>query len=252
MAALAALAVYLDGSSELVHGVRIGGFGLCSDAGLSFSSPLLVHDPQTNIRAELWAALWALRRDQPGVREVFCSDCNLVFLGVTGGGAARWKRHGWRNASGPVSHVDIWEEVLGLCLRFVGEVCWLKVPAHYGVPGNEDADTLANEGRLDSPLYLLPLAAGGVTRSSDEDEVAWHMIWLRTNPFWNRWRGWSPWRNASTTTRTWTGGGYGEGEVPGERPCTPPPLYPRDFWSPVSVSSGPTSLPRLASQTLNF
>ena len=38
------------------------------------------------------------------------------------------------------------------------------------MPGNEDADTLANEGRLDSPLYLLPLAAGGVTRSSDEDE----------------------------------------------------------------------------------
>ena len=163
------VAVYLDGSSELVHGVHIGGFGVCSDAGLGFSSLLPVHDPQTNIRAELWAALWTLRRHQPGVREVFCTDCSLVFLGLTGA-AARWKRHGWCNASGPVSHVDIWEEVLGLCLRFVGEVCWLKVPAHCGVPGNEDADTLANEGRLDSPLYLLPLAAGGVTRSSDEDE----------------------------------------------------------------------------------
>ena len=56
------VAVYLDGSSELVHGVRIGGLAVCSDAGLSFSSPLPVHDPQTNIRAELWAALWALRR----------------------------------------------------------------------------------------------------------------------------------------------------------------------------------------------
>ena len=112
------VAVYLDGSSELVHGVRIGGFGVCSDAGLGFSSPLPVHDPQTNIMAELWAALWALRRHQPGVREVFCTDCNLVFLG-----AARWRRHGWRNASGPVAHVDIWEHVLGLCLRFVGELC---------------------------------------------------------------------------------------------------------------------------------
>ena len=30
------VAVYLDGSSELVHGVRIGGFDVCSDAGLSF------------------------------------------------------------------------------------------------------------------------------------------------------------------------------------------------------------------------
>ena len=80
------VAVYLDGSSELVHSVRIGGFGVCSDNGLSFSSPLPVQDPQTNIRAALWAALWALRRQQPGVREVFCTECNLVYLGVTGGG----------------------------------------------------------------------------------------------------------------------------------------------------------------------
>ena len=44
----------------------------------------------------------------------------------------------------------------------------------------------------------------------------------------------------------------GEGGT-GERPCTPPPpLYLRDFWSKVSVSSGATSLPRLASQSLNF
>ena len=49
-----------------------------------------------------------------------------------------------------------------------------------------------------------------------------------------------------------TGGECLEGEVPGERACTPPPLYPRDFWSPVSVSSGTTTLPCLASQTLNF
>ena len=80
------VAIYLDGSSDLVHGVRIGGFGVSSDSDLSFSSPLPLHDTQTNIRAELWAALWALRRHQPGVREVFCTDSNLVFLGVTGGG----------------------------------------------------------------------------------------------------------------------------------------------------------------------
>ena len=43
-----------------------------------------------------------------------------------------------------------------------------------------------------------------------------------------------------------------DGEGMGERPCTPPPLYPRDFWSPVSVSPGATSLPRLASLSLNF
>ena len=34
-----------------------------------------------------------------------------------------------------------------------------------------------------------------------------HMIWLRTIPFWSRWRGWSPWRTALITSRTRTGGG---------------------------------------------
>ena len=86
------LAVYLDGSSELVSGVRVGGFGVSTDVGLCFSSPLPVHDPQTNIRAQLWPALWALRRHEPGTREFFCTDCNLVYLGATGG-AAKWKRH---------------------------------------------------------------------------------------------------------------------------------------------------------------
>ena len=52
----------------------------------------------------------------------------------------------------------------------MGEVCWLKVPAHCSVPGYEEADTLTNEGRLDSPLYLLPAAASGVSGCSDEDD----------------------------------------------------------------------------------
>ena len=35
------VAIYLDGSGELVHGVRIGGFGVCSDSGLVFRPPCL-------------------------------------------------------------------------------------------------------------------------------------------------------------------------------------------------------------------
>ena len=158
---------------------------------------------------------------------MFCTDCNLVFLAVTGG-AAQWKRHGWRNASGPVSHLDIWEEVLRLCLRFVGEVCWLKVPAHCGMPGNEDADTLANEGWLDSALYLLPLVAGGVTRSSDEDEGV-----CQAHDMVDDYSILESVEDCLNYDSDSDGGGYGEGEVPGERPCTPPPLYPGDFWAPT-------------------
>ena len=163
------VAVYLDGSSELVRGVRIGGFGVCSDASLSFSSPLHVHDLRriSGRSCGLLCGHFGVTSQASG--RCFAQTAIWCF-GGSRGGAAQWKQHGWRNASGPVSHVDIWEEVLGLCLRFVGEVCWLKVRAHCVVPGNEDADTLANERRLDSPLYLPPLAAGGVLRSSDEDE----------------------------------------------------------------------------------
>ena len=121
------------------------------------------------------------------------------------------------------------------------------------MPGNEDADTLANEGRLDSPLYLLPLAAGGVTRSSDEDEgVCQAHDMVEDFSILEQVEGLESVEDCLNYDWDSDGGGYGEGEVPGERPCTPPPLYPRDFWSPVSVSSGATSLPRLASQTLNF
>ena len=54
--------------------------------------------------------------------------------------------------------------------KYICEVCWLKVPAHCGVPGNEQADALANEGRLDSPLYLLPAVLGGTVSDADDDD----------------------------------------------------------------------------------
>ena len=149
--------------------------------------------------------------------------------------------------------MDLWEEILGFCSRFVGEVCWLKVPAHCGVPGNEEADTLANEGRLNSPLYLLPRAAGGVTRSSGEDEgVCQAHDMVEDFSVLEQVGGLGSVEDCLNYDSDSDGGECLEGEVPGERACTLPPLYPRDFWSPVSVSSGTTTLPCLASQTLNF
>ena len=67
------VAVYLDGSSELVHGVRIGGFGVCSDSGLSFSSPLPVHDPKMNIRVCVYSELVGYQT----------SDIGLLWTSIT-------------------------------------------------------------------------------------------------------------------------------------------------------------------------
>ena len=115
---------------------------------------------------------------------------------------------------------------MGLCLRFVGEVCWL----HCWVPGNEEADTLANEGRLDSPLYLLPVAAGGVTGSSDEDDgVSQAHYMVEDYSILEQVEGLESVEDCLNYDSD-SDGGYREGGVPGERPCTPPP--------PPSVSAG--------------
>ena len=33
------------------------------------------------------------------------------------------------------------------------ELRWVKVPSHVNVMGNEQANTLANQGRVNNPLY---------------------------------------------------------------------------------------------------
>ena len=69
------------------------------------------------------------------------------------GAAGRWKINGRRGSSGPVSNVPLWEEVLLFLDDTFQEVKWVKVPSYVNVMGNEQANTLANEGRIVNPLY---------------------------------------------------------------------------------------------------
>ena len=83
-------------------------------------------------------------------------DSEYVFKGITQW-SDKWRRHGWRNSLGEVSHRDLWEQILWLKEGASELVQFRRVPSHLKVPGNDGADKLAMQGRLLHPSNLLPL-----------------------------------------------------------------------------------------------
>jgi ribonuclease HI len=96
----------------------------------------------TNQRMELTAVIEALRAI-PGHRRVHVfSDSAYVVNCFRDGWHQRWRRTGWRNASGrPVANRDLWERLLAEQARHT--VVWHKVAGHSGDRLNERADRLA-------------------------------------------------------------------------------------------------------------
>ena len=143
--------VYTDGSSELhPEAGRVGGYGVYYGDSRDVAEPLPPSERQTNNRGELRAALHAaLHRNRH--KHTFCSDSLLLVQGATGK-AQKWRRHDWQGSGGPVSHVDLWSQILAAIEEAGAQVQWLHVPSHIGVIGNENADVLADMGRRKSPL----------------------------------------------------------------------------------------------------
>jgi len=58
-----------------------------------------------------------------------------------------WKARGWRTADKkPVKNEDLWRILDELLTLSTHSIAWHWVKGHSGDPGNERADTLANEG----------------------------------------------------------------------------------------------------------
>ena len=111
----------------------------------------------------------------------------------------KWKRHGWRTASGEVGHRDLWEAITEM--RELGggggggQICQEWTPSHVKVPGNEGTDQLAEAGRLQhlnnkrhrtepewEVLGLYPTDSGasstdgeGTGRRSESSEFPWSL-----------------------------------------------------------------------------
>ena len=147
--------IYTDGSSEHFPTVGwVGGCGVYSGAGVEVSDFVPLHMKQTINSAELPAALVAVQRHANHPKIALCADSEFVLLGVKGA-ARRWKINSWRGSSGPVSNVPLWEEILQFLDDTFQKIKCVKVPSHVNVMGNEQANTLANQGRVSNPLYPM-------------------------------------------------------------------------------------------------
>ena len=147
-----------------------GGYGVYSGDERDTAAYVPVGQAQTNIQAELRAALHALQGHRPGERLLICPDCLLIVNGVLGW-AQKWRRHAWTNKSGPVLHRDLWEEILQLTERLGDEVKWLHTLSHIDTPGNSRADHLADVGRRKSPLLFGLISIHPRRQQEMEEEI---------------------------------------------------------------------------------
>ena len=98
----------------------------------------------TNNRMELKAAIEALNALNGSRSVLLYTDSRYVMDGINDW-MPNWKKRGWKTASKkPVKNQDLWQALDEAISRH--EIDWRWVRGHTGVPGNEDADRLANQG----------------------------------------------------------------------------------------------------------
>jgi ribonuclease HI len=98
----------------------------------------------TNNRMELTAAIEALAALKRRCQVRLYTDSQYVRQGITEW-IHSWKKRDWRTADKqPVKNVDLWQALDAQIERHDIEWHWVK--GHAGVPENERADELANEG----------------------------------------------------------------------------------------------------------
>ncbi|WP_375170004.1 ribonuclease HI [Marinobacter sp.] len=98
----------------------------------------------TNNRMELMAAIRGLAALKRPCDVELYTDSQYVRKGITEW-LSGWKRNGWKTAAKkPVKNDDLWRELDAETARH--RVNWHWVKGHAGIPDNELADELANQG----------------------------------------------------------------------------------------------------------
>ena len=144
--------VYTDGSAKVVRGWAQAGFGAWYGPGSprNISDFVPLGEKQSVSRAEIRGVLHAVRSRQWEEHMVVVLDSECVFKGITQW-SSKWQRHEWRVSGREVEHKELWMAVLAE-RELAGDRLQVRwVPSHLGVAGNEEADQLAEQGRLLHP-----------------------------------------------------------------------------------------------------
>jgi len=167
--------IFIDGSntdqSTTVREkhLRKGGIGIYHpESNTRITEPFPLSNP-TNIRAEWWASIRALKwvlqeteergvQEQAKIKVILYSDCQNVIDSMTKW-ISGWKRRGWKKSDGnPVLNKELIVELDNLITNRLPLTTFIKVKAHQKRPkdpskvwlwkGNFIADKLAEEGRM--------------------------------------------------------------------------------------------------------
>ncbi|MBH8578728.1 ribonuclease HI [Bisbaumannia pacifica] len=136
-----AVTIYTDGACRGNPGP--GGWGAVLKSGPHEKTLKGFEAETTNNRMELMAAIMALRELKRPCRVELWTDSQYLRKGITEW-IHGWQKRGWKTAAKqPVKNAELWRALLAESERH--QVSWHWVKGHSGHPGNERADSLANE-----------------------------------------------------------------------------------------------------------
>jgi len=134
--------IYTDGACKGNPGP--GGWGAFLKSGSHEKKMCGGEAETTNNRMELMAAIQALEAIKKPSEVKLHTDSTYVKNGIQSW-VQKWKSNGWKtSARKDVKNVDLWQRLDEAVQRH--NIEWIWVKGHSGVPGNELADELANQG----------------------------------------------------------------------------------------------------------